>query len=181
LELSQECAAHVLVAEDDDVIAGLLLTGLEPPVRVDRARTLTEARDFLEDRVYDLVVTDLKLGVESGLGVPQLARRHYPNTPVLLVSGHPSLADIAAETLADAWLSKPVHLKELRATVADLLAREQRARPGRLVQALLPSTSSRASTHAMALYTPDEQRLDIRGRWPPERRALYRLRRTRLP
>jgi DNA-binding response OmpR family regulator len=152
LELPKSCAPHVLVVEDDALWSRLLLTGLEPHASIDLARSLTEARDFLEDRVYDLVVTDLKLGTESGRSVPQLARRHNPNTRVLLVSGNLSLAEIAAETQADAWLSKPVHLKDLRATVADLLTSERHARPGRSVKALPPITSDRVSTHAMALY-----------------------------
>ena len=160
MALPRECTPQVLVVEDDSLWARLLITGLEPRCRVDWGRTLGEARGFLEDRLYDLVVTDLQLGLEAGHGVPSLARRFNPNTRVLIVSGHASLARVAAEVAADAWLAKPVRLKDLRAVVDDLLARERRDRPGRVVQTLPWDSAGRSSTHAMALYASDEERLD---------------------
>ena len=144
----RECRPHVLVVEDDPPWGRLLVSDLERSCRVSWARTLTGARRLLDDRVFDLVVTDLELGGETGLSVPGLARRFHPRTPVLIVSGHPSVARIAEEIRADAWILKPVALDVLRKAVSTLLAPRRRA-------------AGLGKAHAMVLFDSDEQRLEV--------------------
>ncbi len=143
----RECMPCVLVVEDDPLSARLLRSGLERRSRVAWARTLTGARRLLGERVFDLVVTDLQLGGDSGRGIPALARLYDPRTPVILVSGHPSIARVAAEVRADAWIPKPVRLDALRRAAASLLARGSPPAGG-------------GSTHAMVLFDSDAERLE---------------------
>jgi ActR/RegA family two-component response regulator len=153
MALSRECSPHILIVEDDAVWARLLITGLEPRGDVTWAQTLADARTQLENRIFDLVLVDLQLGTEPGHSIPQLARRFNPRTRVLLISGNPSIAHIASEVLADAWLSKPVRLKDLRTSVDTLLARTP---GGRIAESLSWEAPVK---HAMALFGSDEERL----------------------
>ncbi len=141
------CLPHTLLIEDDVAWTRLLTVGLEAFSRLDSARTLDTARGFLEDRSYDLVVSDLHLDGSDARSFLSGLRRTSRSPKILLISGDPNLEAIAAECRADAWLAKPVSLKALRETVAGLLE-----------PALSPSTGR--TSHAMQIYASDDERIE---------------------
>ncbi len=165
MTLLRGCKPRVLVVEDDPLWGRLLVSDVERRCRVDWARTPAEARRLLDDRVFDLVITDLELGRETAHDLPALARRFSPRTPVLLVSGHPAIARAAAEIRADAWIPKPVPLPLLRQAVSSLLARGRRRRA---VRAQPRTPAGPASTHVMALFDSEGERLDAASRFVAE-------------
>lgn len=79
-----------------------------------------EAIALLARETYDAVVTDWKLGEESGRKI-LLAAKQGVQVPVVVVSGYCAEAFRAAEPQADIYLEKPVNANELVAIVQALL------------------------------------------------------------
>lgn len=89
----------------------------------------TSARDAigkLETDSFDAVVTDWRLGDDSGRAVVQAAKSHS-SLPVVVVSGYVTEAFQAAEPLADLYLEKPVNPEELVTIVNELLKTSEKS------------------------------------------------------
>jgi len=114
--------ASVLVVDDDPSIRLLCRINLElDGHEVVEAGTLSEARATLEAHEIDVVLLDLHVGPEHGIGLLGELRARRPPIPVAVVSGSAELdADEAA--LASASLRKPFEIDELRETVRQLVS-----------------------------------------------------------
>lgn len=112
---------HVLLAEDDDVIAEVTLAQLAPvSPRVERATNGHLALALFQRMRFDLVLLDLQLPGLDGHRVVRSLREHerrhdLPRTPVLALSAHAHADDARASLAAgcDAHLSKPVSQQRL--------------------------------------------------------------------
>lgn len=82
--------------------------------------TANDAIVLLAEERFDAVVTDWKLGEESGRQI-LLAAKSGDQVPVVVVSGYCTEAFRAAEPQADIYLEKPVDATELVAIVGALL------------------------------------------------------------
>ncbi len=82
--------------------------------------SVTDAIALLADEPFDAVVTDWKLGEESGRQI-LLAAKTRVQVPVVVVSGYCTEAFRAAEPQADIYLEKPVDATELVAIIGALL------------------------------------------------------------
>ena len=117
----------VLVVDDDRSIRFLCRVNLElDGWQVLEAATLAEARNQIAEGDVDLVLVLLDLHVGAGRGLDLLAelRAVRPDVPVALLTGS---AEAPAEAGADAVISKPFTLDELRETVHSLVARRARS------------------------------------------------------
>jgi DNA-binding response OmpR family regulator len=74
----------------------------------------------MESEHFDLVVTDWRLGGDSGRDIVVAARKQA-NTPVVVISGYVSEAFSAPDPMADYYLEKPVNPEELISIVNDLV------------------------------------------------------------
>ena len=79
-----------------------------------------EAIALLITESFDAVVTDWKLGEDSGREI-LVAAKTQSRVPVVVVSGYCTEAFTAAEPQADIYLEKPVDPEELVAIVNTLL------------------------------------------------------------
>lgn len=126
---------RILVAEDDQPLAEFLRNRLQQEhFTVEVVSDGLEARRRAEDQPYDLVILDLGLPGESGLGVLQHIRERKPDLPVLIVTGD-SPVDSRVRGLdagADDYLAKPFSFAELAARVRALLRRGSRPLPSHL-------------------------------------------------
>ena len=100
----------------------------------------------LEER-FDLVITDLHMPRVDGLAVIRAARRRWPATPVMLVTGR-AASELVPEVFdVDLLLPKPFDLDEALAAVRSLLRIKG---PHREVSESMPvdicETPSRAQT-----------------------------------
>lgn len=76
------------------------------------------------DAFFDLIITDLVLPNISGVAIISIAKKKFPNTPVIAITGwgeHPE--SLAKEAHADIVLEKPFKLPELEKLVNNLLNR----------------------------------------------------------
>jgi len=80
---------------------------------------------LLDTHLYDLVLTDLKMGGCDGLAVLKAARARSPRTTVVLMTGYASL-DTALEAIrggAYDYITKPFTLAELEVLLANVTDR----------------------------------------------------------
>ncbi len=115
---------RILYAEDYDLVLFTVKQLLElESWQVDICRDGASARKKLEgDELYDLIILDAQLTGESGLSLVQRARSltHRRRVPIILFTGSLGHEDTLA-TGADAFLNKPIGLKDLIATCNLLL------------------------------------------------------------
>jgi len=113
--------AHILVVDDEPDLRTLYeLTLLREGYRVEAAGSLAEAKACLEERIFDAVITDMRL--PDGLGLDllnQLKSRQRPERCVVMTAyGSAENAVEALKSGAFDYLTKPVDLKQFRTVVA---------------------------------------------------------------
>ena len=123
--------AHILVVEDAEDVRQLMVDLLES-----MGHTATEVGDGLAgvkaaiSEKPDLIMLDLMMPMASGESALQFIRGtpEIAPIPVLIVSAHSDVRRIATSLGADAWLSKPVEIKTLRAKIEELLAKSTQSK-----------------------------------------------------
>lgn len=118
---------HVLVVEDDELVASGLCAGLRlHGMTVDWVRDARGGSAALQDAYFDVLVLDLGLPDEDGLTLLKRLRREGSPVPVLVLTARDAVEHRIAglHAGADDYLLKPFDLGEL---VARLLALQRRA------------------------------------------------------
>ena len=124
-------AMRALVVDDDDLSRELLKDVL---ARDGHAVTLaadgSEAMRKLDEGDFDLVISDVQMARLGGFELLDSIARAHPETPVILVTAYadPGAAMDAVSRGAADYLTKPVDISALRATVARALERRERRR-----------------------------------------------------
>ena len=144
--------AHILVVDDEPDLRTLYeLTLLREGYRVEAAADLAQARQCLQERRFDVVITDMRL--PDGLGLELLrdmVKQQRPERCVVITAyGSAENAVEALKAGAFDYLTKPVDLKQFRSVVAsavrggEMLAAVPRAGAA---AAASPGTSAAATT-----------------------------------
>ena len=79
---------EILIVDDDEVIRETLYELLSSQYTCETAGTAEEALRKLQQERFGVVVTDISMPGLSGLELLRLVRKLYPDTPVIIVSGH---------------------------------------------------------------------------------------------
>ncbi|MCF8168404.1 MAG: sigma-54 dependent transcriptional regulator [Rhodoferax sp.] len=150
--------ANILVIDDEPDLRTLYeLTLLREGFQVDTAGTVQEARTLLEQRRFDVVITDMRL--PDGLGIELLVSLRAMQRPerCIVITAHGS-AENAVESLkagAFDYLTKPVDLKQFRAVIAsavqDTSATSARPAAARLSVSAVPATLDKTQLGAAAM------------------------------
>ncbi|MDZ5601669.1 response regulator transcription factor [Pseudomonas sp. RP23018S] len=117
---------HVLLCEDDDLIASGICAGLTAQgLTVDRVATAAAARHVLQTARFDVMVLDLGLPDEDGLAFLRRLRQSGEALPVLVLTARDAVTDRVdgLQAGADDYLLKPFDLRELAARLHTLLRR----------------------------------------------------------
>jgi two-component system, NtrC family, response regulator PilR len=120
----QPMNARVLIVDDEADIRELLsMTLTRMGLGVDAAGTGFEAEQLLQRHRYALCLTDMRLPDGNGLDLLAHVGRHYPNTPVAVITAFGSAENAVAALKAGAfdYIAKPVALSQLRALVQSAL------------------------------------------------------------
>ncbi|MGY2376664.1 response regulator [Pseudomonas sp. SDO524_S393] len=117
---------HVLVCEDDELIASGIVAGLGAQgFTVERVASAAAARAMLKAATFDIMVLDLGLPDEDGLKLLQQQRNQGLEIPVLILTARDSVTNRVdgLQAGADDYLLKPFDLRELAARLQTLLRR----------------------------------------------------------
>ena len=108
--------ASILFIEDEEALRALIADSLvDEGHQVAVAAEGNEATRLLASSTYDVVISDVSMpGDVSGLDLAEIIEARYPQTQVILVSGHArtQLPSIPATTQ---FLPKPYRLSQLLA------------------------------------------------------------------
>ena len=122
---------HLLVVDDDPVTIDLLKEVLSKEgYKVSTALSGEEAIAHGTDNLFDLIITDVRMGKKDGMEVLRFFRKNAPDTTVIMITAFGSI-ETAIEAIREGaydYISKPFKLDEIKFTVHRAL--EQR----RLIQ-----------------------------------------------
>ncbi|CBS91422.1 Hybrid sensor histidine kinase (plasmid) [Azospirillum lipoferum 4B] len=120
---------HVLVVEDDPIVALTVATALEDAgFTITRAATADEALPLLAAGRFDLLFSDVVMpGTMSGVDLARTVRRLYPGLPVVLATGY---SEEVARATGVMVLPKPYRIEHLVGVLDTVLAESGRPRPG---------------------------------------------------
>lgn len=114
---------RVLIAEDEKAVRNVLAQALKTyDYEIDVAENGVEAINQIENRPYDLVITDYMMPKMDGLELTRRIKRRYPSTPILVVTAVGPTHELL-ENGAAACIMKPFNLLELLNTVKTILER----------------------------------------------------------
>ncbi|HEY7338588.1 MAG TPA: sigma-54 dependent transcriptional regulator [Bryobacteraceae bacterium] len=121
-------AAKILVVEDDLALQRVMqvqIANMGP--HVDVASDVPHALEILRADSHELVITDLNLPGSSGLDLLKTIRSEYPDTTVLLMTAYGTVetAVQAMKSGAYDYLTKPLHIYELKALIGRVLERSR--------------------------------------------------------
>ncbi len=117
-------AKHVLIVDDEgDIRELLVLTLMRMGVEAVAARNCEEAYARLNERPFDLCLTDMRLPDGDGLAVLAHIAANYGNTPVAVITAYGSTDNAVSALKAGAfdYISKPIQLKQLREVITSAL------------------------------------------------------------
>jgi DNA-binding NtrC family response regulator len=124
-------SAHLLVVDDDPVAIDLLKEVLaKEGYEVSAALSGEEAIAQGKDRLFDIIITDVRMGEKDGMDVLRFFRKNTPEATVIMITAFGSI-ETAIEAIREGaydYISKPFKLEEIKFTVQRAL--EQR----RLIQ-----------------------------------------------
>ncbi|CAM8669615.1 AtoC Response regulator containing CheY-like receiver, AAA-type ATPase, and DNA-binding domains [Comamonadaceae bacterium] len=124
--------AQILVVDDEPDLRTLYeLTLLREGHQVDTAGSVQEANEALQERRYDLVITDMRLPDGMGIDLLKSLRSRSNRERCIVITAYGS-AENAVESLkagAFDYLTKPVDLKQFRTAIASALLDKRDASP----------------------------------------------------
>jgi two-component system OmpR family response regulator len=129
--MSEIIHSHILVIDDDPQIRALLEEYLaENGLRVSVASNGQEMSKIMGDEAIDLIVLDLRLAGEDGMGIVR-SLRDQSSIPIVMLTGVRDEADrvMGLELGADDYLTKPFSPRELLARIRTVLRRVKSASP----------------------------------------------------
>jgi len=115
---------HILVVDDErGLCAGLQEALTREGYSVDAANDARSALQLMSQRLYNLVLTDVKMPDMSGLQLLKEAKQKSRDTVFLLMTAYGTIESAVEAMKEDAYdyLSKPLDMRRLRAVVLKAL------------------------------------------------------------
>jgi DNA-binding NtrC family response regulator len=116
--------AKVLVVDDDVNLLDLLVDTLTTiGYRTTPAHGGVVALEKLKDDRFDLMITDIKMPDLDGIQLLKKVRRHYPDMPVLFITGY-GTPEMIGQSSPDGILAKPFRIAQIEALIEETLSRK---------------------------------------------------------
>lgn len=112
---------RVLVVDDEPIVGKRLRLALSKMgCEVEAYEDPTAAFRRIDEREFDVVISDIVMGEIDGLQVLELVLERYPRAKVIMITGYAmmSMARSAMERGAFDFIAKPFNPDELRSVVA---------------------------------------------------------------
>jgi len=117
---------RIMVLDDEPIVCKRLQPALEKlGYEVDTFTQSLEALHEIQDTVYDIIITDLKMKGIDGMRFLQEAKKQHPATEVIVITGFATL-DTAKESFqhgAFDFIAKPFKLSEIQEVVTKAAAK----------------------------------------------------------
>jgi putative nucleotidyltransferase with HDIG domain len=120
--------ANILVVDDEESVRHLLsrvllMGGYECTLAADAA----EARKFIKDRNFELILCDVTMPGESGIDFIRYVGAEYPDTATIMVTAvdDPEIAETALEAGIYGYMIKPFNVNEVIINVRNSLRRRE--------------------------------------------------------
>lgn len=120
--------SHILVVDDEEIAR----TNLEYILRKEGHQVTTaanglEALEKVKAQEFDVVLTDLKMEKMDGIQLLESVKQIAPHTEIVMVTGYATVSSAvdALKKGAAHYLSKPIKLDELRATVREIIDKKR--------------------------------------------------------
>jgi len=119
---------HLLIVDDDKVTLDLLREVLlKEGYQVTTALSGEEAISLTKDHLFDVVITDVRMGEKDGMEVLRSFKKTSPETSVIVITAFGSM-DSAIEAIREGafdYISKPFKLEEIKFTVKKSLEQKR--------------------------------------------------------
>ena len=117
----------IMVIDDEKIVGDMAKLSLEQEgYEVETFLNGESALARLQQKPFDVVITDLKMKGIDGLEVLRTVKHLYPETVVIMITAFANL-DVAIEALRDDvqdFFPKPVKIKELKASIRKALEKK---------------------------------------------------------
>jgi DNA-binding NtrC family response regulator len=112
-----ETQLEIMVLDDEEIVCARLKPALEKEgYRIETFTNSQAAKRRLEEKKFDLVVTDLKMAEIDGLALLRFVREKWPGTRVIIISGFATV-DVTREAFqAGVYdvIAKPFKIGQLK-------------------------------------------------------------------
>lgn len=115
---------YCLVIDDEPDILQLMKSTLtRMGIQCQTAENIAQATYHLEQRKFNLCLTDMKLPDGDGLDLVSMIQQDYPQTPVIVITAHGNMESAVRAYRAGAFdfISKPFQLERLRELIQTAL------------------------------------------------------------
>ena len=115
---------HALVVDDEPDIRELLaITLARMDIECTAAADVREAKANLNERDFDICLTDMKLPDGNGLDLVAYIQQHHPNLPVAVITAHGNMESAiqALKSGAFDFVNKPLDINDLRSLVSQAI------------------------------------------------------------
>ncbi len=119
-ELVNASPSRVLLVDDEQSILNCMRIFLEKEgYEVDTVQSAERAKTLLDQQAYDVVVTDIMMPGVGGVELLRMVLSGYPDVPVLLMTGDPSVQSAVDALRAGAsdYLLKPITRSDILRTI----------------------------------------------------------------
>ncbi len=113
----------IFIVEDEGDMCLLLNIMLqEKAIKLEHAKTIALAQDYLKKEQPSIVILDNKLPDGFGVDLISYIKENYPSIKIIMISGYtPAAKDLALEKGADLFLEKPFTRDQLYSSIKKLL------------------------------------------------------------
>lgn len=119
---SKEQKKIFIVEDEGDMCLLLNIMLQEKEIKLEHAKTLAAAQEYLKTELPSIIILDNKLPDGLGVDFVSYIKTNYPSVKVVMISGYGASAkDAALENGADIFLEKPFTREQLYYSIKQLL------------------------------------------------------------
>jgi len=114
---------NILFLEDDPILTDIIIEFLQSKnYDVDHAYDLDEAKEFIDNNLYDILLFDVNLPDGNGFNFLMEIRQLQINTPAIFITALNSVNDMkkAFKSGCDDYIKKPFELEELEIRLSNI-------------------------------------------------------------